>query len=207
MDPKLKEVADLLRTLGNLYASGPVDFIFAHRFQLGPPLSADALAEAEQFYAIRLPDDYAAFLRHLGNGGAGPSYGLEWFGLPNSMPDVGFRLGNGIGYRMLVSQPERLTRSFPLERDYRSPTQKQEAWQPEAWEAACAEYERWYQEVGVQCHDGTLRLAHEGCGIFFHLVVRGADVGSVWVSDLANDGVIRLHRGPHGFLEWYAGWL
>src|SRR5262249_10052106 len=48
-----------------------------HRYRLGPVLSEAELAAFERDNAIRLPEDYRRFLSTVGNGGAGPYYGLE----------------------------------------------------------------------------------------------------------------------------------
>lgn len=48
-----------------------------HHYQLGPTLSERKLDEFETTNEIRLPDDYRQFLLKIGNGGAGPYYGLE----------------------------------------------------------------------------------------------------------------------------------
>lgn len=53
-----------------------------HHFELRPPLSEETIATFERERGLRLPDDYRAFLAGVGNGGAGPFYGLlslaEW---------------------------------------------------------------------------------------------------------------------------------
>jgi hypothetical protein len=65
--------------------------------------------------------------------------------------------------------------------------------------------------------NGTLHLAHLGCGIRVFLVVHGVRAGEVWVNDVANDGGVLPARehfltqgfagaGP-SFAEWYEGWL
>src|SRR5262245_59586756 len=48
-----------------------------HRYRLGPVLSEAELVAFERDNAIRLPEDYRRFLSAVGNGGAGPFYGLE----------------------------------------------------------------------------------------------------------------------------------
>lgn len=48
----------------------------AHRYHLNPPISEKELASFEAEHRITLPDDYRSFLLEVGNGGAGPYYGL-----------------------------------------------------------------------------------------------------------------------------------
>jgi hypothetical protein len=47
-----------------------------HRYELRPPLSEARLLEIEAASGCRLPPDYRDFLLELGDGGAGPYYGL-----------------------------------------------------------------------------------------------------------------------------------
>jgi len=47
-----------------------------HRYQLNPPLPETDIQTFETRYGIRLPDDYRHFLSVIGNGGAGPYYGI-----------------------------------------------------------------------------------------------------------------------------------
>jgi hypothetical protein len=48
----------------------------AHRFLVGKRLTESTLSTFEQKHGIRLPRDYRAFLLLIGEGGAGPYYGL-----------------------------------------------------------------------------------------------------------------------------------
>lgn len=48
-----------------------------HRYRLGPPLDEATLARFESAFAVKIPDDYRSFLKHIGNGGPGPGSGLN----------------------------------------------------------------------------------------------------------------------------------
>lgn len=49
----------------------------AHGFKLGTPLSEAMVAEFEKRHEVTLPPAYRLFVTELGNGGAGPGYGLS----------------------------------------------------------------------------------------------------------------------------------
>ena len=51
-----------------------------HRYQLNPPVRVTEVEEFEHKHQIRLPDDYRAFMTHIGDGGAGPYHGVFRFG-------------------------------------------------------------------------------------------------------------------------------
>ena len=48
----------------------------SHRYQLNPPLSAEALLDCEKGLGVQLPTEYRLFVTTVGHGGAGPYYGL-----------------------------------------------------------------------------------------------------------------------------------
>lgn len=50
-----------------------------HRYQLNPPLSASFVRETEEQYSFTLPEDYFQFITEIGDGGAGPDYGIDPF--------------------------------------------------------------------------------------------------------------------------------
>ncbi len=47
-----------------------------HCYKLQPPIKESRLAALEKKYELVLPEDYRNFILTVGNGGAGPSYGL-----------------------------------------------------------------------------------------------------------------------------------
>ncbi len=73
-DPALGELLDRLRRADR-------DFrVFGsthHRYKVGARLSDAELDGFEAAHGLKLPGDYRSFLSTVGNGGAGPCYGLE----------------------------------------------------------------------------------------------------------------------------------
>ena len=74
---EMTELAESLRRLRQSDKSFRVFGSSSHRYHLQPKLSEAQLKRFEQTHQIRLPEDYRLFLQHIGNGGAGPFYGLQ----------------------------------------------------------------------------------------------------------------------------------
>lgn len=60
---------------------------FMHQYHLGPKMSEAELSATERALQIQLPEDYRNFLLVVGNGGAGPGYGLQRFGHPRQLAE------------------------------------------------------------------------------------------------------------------------
>lgn len=71
------ELGDMLRRLRAADTSFRVFGSDQHRYRLGPTLSESELAAFESTNRVHLPEDYRQYLAMIGNGGAGPFYGLE----------------------------------------------------------------------------------------------------------------------------------
>jgi hypothetical protein len=154
-----------------------------HRYQLNPPLTEPQLARFEQQHQIVLPADYRQFLRDVGNGGAGPYYGL--FALEQ--------------YSELLDDllPDFLARSFP----------HTAAWNADEAELdACAPSSE-YEYFGNAWVQGALRICHFGCGVFLLLVVTGEARGSIWGDDRGSDQGIYPWGNFTTFTAWYEDWL
>lgn len=71
-----KNIKELMKTMRvrdpNLRVSGASQ----HKYHLGPTLTEDELTAFEQTHQVTLPADYRLFLKEIGNGCAGPSYGV-----------------------------------------------------------------------------------------------------------------------------------
>ncbi len=73
---QIQHLAELLHQLQEADNTLRVFGADEHEYKLGPTLTESELQEFEQRHQITLPVDYRLFLIHVGNGGAGPSYGL-----------------------------------------------------------------------------------------------------------------------------------
>lgn len=187
-------------------ANGNADLfdVVGHRYQLGPRLGESDLAAVERRHSMALPEDYRAFLLQVGDGGAGPYYGL-------------YPLARGIERAV----EDALARPFPFTTPYVRPES--------AGEAAV---ESFLKDVNRAEHvQGALPLADFGCGIDALLVVTGAARGTLWLDDRHSDNgvwplalvdgkVDCLHAfdvayegGDPGalqrcdFVTWYNDWL
>jgi hypothetical protein len=165
-----------------------------HRYKLNPAPTENELKGFESQYGIRLPEGYRNFLLYMGNGGAGPYYGLE-------------ELESGL-YDDLDHKNDK---------DLLNPSEEfphREAWSLDLPEndddGAYREREEVYFEK--RWMNGALRICNYGCGIYINLVVKGPEHGNIWIDDRCNDGGIYPDRYPGNkekvdFLQWYELWL
>ena len=61
-----------------------------HQYRLQPPLSISVIETLEEHNKVALPGDYRYFITEIGNGGAGPYYGLFSFGKQSDLRGQGF---------------------------------------------------------------------------------------------------------------------
>ena len=94
--------ADRIRaSLSRLHAARPDVFgADEHRFVLNPPIPEAQAATFEAEHNVQLPAEYRHFLTAIGNGGAGPFYGVFPFG----MMDAGFGQASWIDHQGIVGK-------------------------------------------------------------------------------------------------------
>lgn len=172
-----------------------------HRYVLGDPLSDEEMGGICAANGLKLPEDYAAFLRCIGNGGAGPDYGVH--SLQQSLSLRGRAAGDVEFPHREAWQPlfgghtwESLSRSGQLD-DYMN--------RPVA-EAEQEQYRQWEDDYFSDRHtQGTLQVSHVGCGHETLLVLNGWAAGQIWTdSRCASAGIVPTALS---FLDWYEGWL
>ena len=167
-----------------------------HRYTLNDPISEVEILAFEHKHGIGLPLGYRDFLLQIGNGGAGPYYGLV--SLSQSLcADLDYPDANDL---IDISKPFPHTEPWNLDFSI-LPDEDDEA----------------YYTIKDSFYDnsfisGTLKVANFGCGISKILVVNGAEYGHIWVDDRSNDVGIypETYFGVServDFLSWYEHWL
>lgn len=205
----------ILRLLNDLDRRDPNRKIFGsngHRYRLNPPLPLPTIEAFERQHRVLLPDDYRMFLTEIGNGGAGPAYGVFPFG----QEDDGFEFcaweeGSLVGD---LSKRFRHTDAWNLpdlfwEQEPSPPPDVLPEDEDRLYEAWDRELEANYWNPAIM--DGAIPICHLGCAYRQWLVINGEQRGYVWDDDRADQAGIRPHRNPDGrqltFSDWYMTWL
>lgn len=174
-----------------------------HGFKLNPPVSEAAVRKFEVKHRIRLPEDYRGFLIHLGNGGAGPFYGVFKMG----EMDDGFafqKWKEGDGFVGVLSEP------FPHTAAWNDlGGEPEETDDEEEYEKALEAFdERYWNPANV---NGAIPVCHEGCAYRDWLIVTGPEAGHMWHDARTDQAGLRpISIGKKKritFLDWYVHWL
>lgn len=197
-----------------------------HGDALGTCLGEEQLRALEEDCGIRFPESYRQFLLQVGNGGAGPDYGLlaveeslrecppgrltQPFPAVFVAPVLSTTPKDLDGSDELVDEPDDLD---PLWQDSRRPDALCQwvRYPSEGWPAASnpAQLEG---GIGVQRWDeegrrpGAMEVAHNGCGITTLLVVTGPERGAIWVDDPNCSFTCNLYPIGRGGWMGQGGW-
>lgn len=192
---KIESIILKLSQLKELDSKKDVFGATSHMYSINGAKTEAELQAFEQRNGIKLPEDYRMFLLKIGDGGAGPYYGLET--LENSLyVDLDYKREDDQldpSKPFMLSEPWNMTFEGDL-----SSEQKRNEFQ-EAYS-----HNRWV--------NGLLRICNYGCGVSLNLVVNGAEYGNIWVDDRGNDGGIYPdayfgQKDRTQFLNWYELWL
>jgi hypothetical protein len=177
-----------------------------HHFQLNPPLSEVEVVAFERMHNVTLPRDYRQFLTDVGNGGAGPFYGI--FPLGKTDDNFGLRVWQEDDSLVGV-----LSAPFPFEEEWNDLSAR-----PADDLADQDESEYWrqldtFEEVywGNSLVNGAIPICHEGCALRIWLVVTGTQAGYLWEDRRSENGGLIPLQSPDGssatFSSWYYEWL
>jgi hypothetical protein len=166
----------------------------------------------EKTHRIRLPEDYRMFITELGNGGAGPYYGVFPFGEHDYGHDYcTWELGGLVGD---------LSAAFPHETAWNASDSLWLSWKDATENMSLDEEDRWMaaRDEALEEHywnpkvmAGAIPICNVGCARRQWLVVNGGQKGLVWGDDRADEyGIYPLldERGEAlTFSEWYMDWM
>ncbi len=125
-----------------------------HGFRLRPPLTESLVREFEDRHGIQLPEGYRLFLLNLGDGGAGPYYGL--LPLDRALDVADEPVGD------FLARPSPLLPGMPRDEDWMDVL-------------GC---------TIENCYQGTIAIIEQGCSYYSLLVVSGQARGRVVNVDL-----------------------
>lgn len=180
-----------------------------HQFRLNDVVRDSEIASFEKRHSVRLPDDYRHFLSVIGNGGAGPFYGIFQLG---TMRDPGWNNG--------VWQDEvgNLAAPFPYRQEGLLREETGEGGPfvigPHGYRRRVAdrsvlndEDPDWFAEPV----NGAFPICHMGCADYIWLVVTGESRGELWHDGRAAGLAFEPLRSEDGqvlkFGRWYQSWL
>ena len=157
----------------------------SHRYKLNTPLSNKDFDAIEVKYGCFFPEEYREFITSIGNGGAGPFYGLFPIETEDDNHDMcSWEDGTLIGdlakpflHNGDWNLPESFWENEPDCDKCESEEEEDELW--EAWDEQLNE-KYWTENIMT----GAIPICHEGCARRIWLVVTGAMKGTVWIKYL-----------------------
>jgi len=189
LDEQLARISQKLRIVQQRPAARKALGEREHGYQLAPCLPEAEVQSFEWTHNVVLPEDYRAFLTRIGNGGAGPYYGVlpleRWAAAPLEYFEDAREL-----------PPDLLARDSPL-RDGLTGIDwlellggaPQPRFDPQKWHP----------------YQGAITISRLGATYYALLVVTGVTRGRVCSVDL--DMQAPKFAPQRGFLDWYEAWL
>lgn len=180
----------------------------SHLFELNPPLSLERIVGFERGHGIRLPADYRSFLLKVGNGGAGPFYGLFPLGFmdgSSGLTVTAWHERDGL----VGSLKEPFPHDGPWNDTVGLPSAELAERDPAKYERLMGEFDQRYWNSSLV--DGAIPICHMGCALRVWLVVSGGEMGNLWRdgrSELSGLQPLVLRDGRRATLgSWYIEWL
>jgi len=185
---------------------------FVHQYELYQPVLESEVAGFETRHGISLPHAYRYFVTQIGNGGAGPYYGLFPFDYHDDLRgyiewEDGYMVGD-----VSIEFPHRESWNLPQEfwdempnPEPRIPFEEEDRMNEE-WNA---KLEKHYWDPVVI--NGAIPVSHLGCARRQWLVINGSQKGFVWSDERVDyQGLSPLldeHEQQVTFSAWYLSWL
>lgn len=169
-----------------------------HQYKLNSPISASFVRDVEERYGFTLPEDYFYFITEVGDGGAGPEYGISPF--TNFLEKGSSTRAEKFyeAYRCSLANPFVPRRMGADEvEDFAITTKK-------AYEQNPERYFVYEKDENALCDtDGFFVLGTYGCQWDFGLIITGEKRGCVFRTD--NEGAYSFEA--QSFNDFYQNWL
>lgn len=163
----------------------PQDFgAISHKYQFNPPIGVDKVCEFETECGLTLPEAYVLYLTQIGNGGAGPDYGL-------------FPLEK---IKAIYDPNEEI---FLDKKDI-----------DEEWAEMCRAYDESldnddgeYLRIERYAFNGSVIIGTPGCTMYTILMCKGENYGKIGIidSDMVEECAPRIF--DQTFEEWILGYF
>ena len=173
-----------------------------HRYSFNPVLTENEITSFEKKHNLTLAEEYRLFIKEIGNGGAGPFYGL--LSLEDNEDqsvnldfDFPFDAENPLSLDKYAEYNEKIAGAY-------------EANNMDEEQALTDLKDSLIEEEYQNAIKGITFLCHEGCCMFNVLILKGKDKGTVWWFNFSDEvGVLPIiHKEKSvSFLDWYEIWL
>jgi hypothetical protein len=164
---------------------------WSHRYQLNRCLAETEILAFESHQRVSLPEDYRNFILQIGNGGAGPFYGIYPLGQDGDRP-------------MRESVLDNLHKWFLHQDSWDAPSDEEHT----VFEHPDFDEAHYFSDDVMQ---GAMPICTQGCATDYWLVVSGPVKGTIWLDDRANGNGIEPMEDDDGdlvkFGAWYLEWL
>ncbi len=170
-----------------------------HQYRLASPVDLAFVRTIEEKYHFRFPEDYVQFITEVGDGGAGPGYGLYSFGYyhtevksaKEAKVREAYLCGLGREIQLLPIEPEWLEDFCISKKEYEK--------NPEKYFRGGKGSFNWDNDTPY----GFFHLGTYGCGRDFGLITAGERYGQVFIND--TEGLFELESDS--FQAFYQDWL
>ena len=203
MTPKISLIREKLLKLRKLDNTFEVFGASTHEYRFNPYIPIGQLNLFEQKYKITLPQDYKAFISQIGNGGAGPYYGI-------------YPLQSDLGGNNPKNKFDFLKYDFPhtekwnfSDKIFQKIDDLVENEENEISNFFDLVYMKEY--YSEELTNGSLYLADYGCALRYILIISGKEKGNVWFDQRADrkgiNPVLDQDGNKVSFSDWYISWL
>ncbi len=196
---KRKEVIEILKKAQHIDSKYERFGAATHQYKLNQPIKKSFVHEVEERYGFLLPDDYVRFITEVGDGGAGPDYGIKPFSHFYLKAQSPGREKFREAYRQSLALP------FTPRQMLVNEVEKYAIARREIYEQNPEQYFIYEKEdENALCDtDGFLVLGTHGCQWDFGLIITGEKKGQVFDTD--NEGAYGFVS--NSFFEFYQNWL